>query len=239
MRKFRFFRFAINGVRDETGAGAVQISEIKLRGADGNPIDFGTAWANLVYHHKECKVSGVKLDARGSADSCAAAAAIAGIQACKQFMFAPKHPVLDCLCCEKDSDIDKQSNVWSVYSVELTSPYSKLRVTATNSDGQQPKDAGGDTWEGPAKAVDGTPGTKWLDYGRHPLQLEFTEPVETDAFSFWTANDFPERDPTQWSFAGSMDSFNWIILHNQTEKFENIALARETRNPWFAFTSSS
>ena len=52
--------------------------------------------------------------------------------------------------------------------------------------------------EGPEKAVDNNPNTKWLDHQKRGFVIKFKELTSIDAFSFTTANDNPERDPVRW-----------------------------------------
>ena len=66
------------------------------------------------------------------------------------------------------------------------------RVTgavATNPGGRNPGN------EGPMRATDGDPATKWLDFNKGtPLVLDYGRPVLADGYRLASANDAPERE---------------------------------------------
>ena len=77
--------------------------------------------------------------------------------------------------------------------------------------------------EGPENAVDGDHDTKWLDWRgssgatvaqREAVYLEFrfAAPVKLSGYAWYTANDFPERNPSAWRFLASNDGKNWTAL---------------------------
>ena len=81
--------------------------------------------------------------------------------------------------------------------------------------------------EGPENAVDGNLETKWLDWRagfnankkqREAVYLEFNfkSPRKVSGYAWYTANDFPERNPASWRFLGSNDGENWIELDKVT-----------------------
>ena len=81
--------------------------------------------------------------------------------------------------------------------------------------------------EGPENAVDGNLETKWLDWRagfnadkkqREAVYLEFNfkNPRKVSGYAWYTANDFPERNPASWRFLGSNDGENWIELDKVT-----------------------
>ena len=84
-------------------------------------------------------------------------------------------------------------------------------VTATNPGGRNP------TNETPPLVVDANTATKWLDFNKGPLVLDFGAPVTVDAYTFTTANDAIERDPVSWTLEGSTDGTNWTAIDSQED----------------------
>ncbi len=66
--------------------------------------------------------------------------------------------------------------------------------------------------EGVANLIDGNANTKWLDFNVLPFVLDFGAAVTADTYSFTTANDAIERDPTGWRVEGSLDNTNWALI---------------------------
>jgi hypothetical protein len=83
-------------------------------------------------------------------------------------------------------------------------------ATASNPGGDSP---GGET---PAEGNDNNLDTKWLDYNKGALVLDFGTSVAADRYRWATANDATERDPVSWRVEGSHDGSNWIALDTQT-----------------------
>ena len=79
-------------------------------------------------------------------------------------------------------------------------------VTVTNPGGVNP------TGEGPANLLDANLSTKWLDLNKRELLFTFPSPVAVDSYNFATANDAPERDPSNWKLEGSADGSTWVLL---------------------------
>jgi autotransporter-associated beta strand protein len=86
------------------------------------------------------------------------------------------------------------------------SPISTAGVTVTNTGGSNP--AG----EGPANLLDSNLSTKWLDMNKRSLLFTFPAAVTIDGYHFATANDFQERDPSNWRLEGSTDNVKWTLL---------------------------
>lgn len=84
-------------------------------------------------------------------------------------------------------------------------------ATATNPGGNSP---GG---ESPAQAVDNNLTTKWLDFNKSALVLDYGRVVNADGYRFATANDGEERDPVSWRVEGSSDNSAWTLLDEQTD----------------------
>ena len=87
----------------------------------------------------------------------------------------------------------------------------ELPVEITNPNGSNP------SGEKAASAADGNLTTKWLDYSRGDLVFEFAAPVTIDAYTWVTANDRIERDPTGWVFLGSENGVSWVPLDVQMD----------------------
>jgi len=100
-------------------------------------------------------------------------------------------------------------------------------ATASNPDGNNP---GG---ENPSKAIDNNTGTKWLDFNKKSLIIDFGKTVSANMYTFTTANDSNDRDPVSWTMYGSTDNSTWTTLDTRT----NYATPtdRFTQLPWFNF----
>ncbi|MES2921652.1 MAG: hypothetical protein V4819_08900 [Verrucomicrobiota bacterium] len=79
-------------------------------------------------------------------------------------------------------------------------------VTVANPGGNSP------VGEGTGNLLDSNLTTKWLDFNKRELLFTFPAPVTIDAYTFATANDAPERDPSNWKFLGSADGIAWTLL---------------------------
>ncbi|SMC71884.1 alpha-1,2-mannosidase, putative [Kibdelosporangium aridum] len=65
--------------------------------------------------------------------------------------------------------------------------------------------------------VDHDPQTKWLVFEPTGwVQFKFTEPVDVVRYAMTSANDFPGRDPRDWTLKGSADGQSWTTLDTQT-----------------------
>jgi hypothetical protein len=100
-------------------------------------------------------------------------------------------------------------------------------ATASNPGGNSP---GG---EGPAQANDGDVNSKWLDFNKSRLVLDFGAPVAADGYTWATANDGEGRDPVSWRVEGSQDQVHWVPLHIVTDYAT--PTARNTYLPGFPF----
>ena len=91
-------------------------------------------------------------------------------------------------------------------------------------------DEGGDSpaTEGPDKLFDNNLDTKWLDFSKGSVILEFSEPTTFDSYGFATANDGEARDPVRWILEGSDDLAEWTMIDNLTAFDASITLARKT-----------
>ncbi|WP_353566388.1 endo-beta-N-acetylglucosaminidase [Haloferula sargassicola] len=103
-------------------------------------------------------------------------------------------------------------------------------VSVTNPGGSSP--AG----EDPAKAIDGSTDSKWLDLTMHPLVFHFPQAVTIDAYGFTTANDAAERDPGNWRFEGSDDGSHWVLLDERINP--SVPTARFTETEDFALPAT-
>ncbi len=61
-------------------------------------------------------------------------------------------------------------------------------------------------------AIDGNLKTKWLDFNRAPLVLDYGQPVPATAYRFATANDGTDRDPVSWRLEGSQNGTTWELV---------------------------
>ncbi|ELY4080404.1 glycoside hydrolase N-terminal domain-containing protein [Cronobacter sakazakii] len=72
--------------------------------------------------------------------------------------------------------------------------------------------------EGIDKSVDGLSETKWCVSQPQPSiiwQAKLPDPTCITYYSLTSANDVPERDPTQWTFSASHDGNTWTELDSQ------------------------
>lgn len=76
--------------------------------------------------------------------------------------------------------------------------------------------------EGPEKAYDGSPDTKWLDFNfdvnsGSTLLIQFPEPVTFDSYAWTTGNDMPGRDPISWRLEVSSDGVSWTTVDTRSD----------------------
>jgi hypothetical protein len=80
--------------------------------------------------------------------------------------------------------------------------------------------------EGANKAVDGSSGSKYLNFDRASAGFTITlnQGKVIDGVKFTTANDFVPRDPTKFTLYGSNDGVTWTeITANQSTTLENVS----------------
>jgi len=94
-------------------------------------------------------------------------------------------------------------------------------ATASNPGGNNP---GG---EGPENSVDGTRSTKWLDFNKGPLVLNYGSPITIDGYRWATANDATERDPIRWTLEGSANGTSWILLDDRSGADQPVTTSRQ------------
>ena len=81
--------------------------------------------------------------------------------------------------------------------------------------------------EGPINAIDGDLDTKWLDWraGLHSsaqrraavyLDFKFPAPKKISGYAWYTANDYPGRNPAAWRVLASNDGASWTELDKVT-----------------------
>ena len=87
--------------------------------------------------------------------------------------------------------------------------------TATNPDGSN------NEGEDASQAFDGYYDTKWCDKNyvtnshTSTLIIDYGTAQTSNGFTFATGNDYPDRDPVQWTFEGSNNGSTWDIIQNQ------------------------
>jgi hypothetical protein len=76
--------------------------------------------------------------------------------------------------------------------------------------------------ESKEKAFDNTTATKWLTGGTATgwIQFQFPDGIQyvIGRYSIASANDAPERDPRNWTLAGSNDGANWMVVDTQVNQ---------------------
>ncbi|GAA4201690.1 hypothetical protein GCM10022289_15490 [Pedobacter jeongneungensis] len=82
---------------------------------------------------------------------------------------------------------------------------------------------GKDAAEGSSKAIDNNIDTKFLIFSHQSnfyMQFEFTTNTQVAAYTFTSADDASERDPSNWTITASTDGNNWTELdHREYEMF--------------------
>jgi glucose/arabinose dehydrogenase/type 1 glutamine amidotransferase len=69
------------------------------------------------------------------------------------------------------------------------------------------------------KLTDGNENTKWLTFNPTGwVAYKLAAPVAVSSYSLTSANDFPGRDPKNWTFQGSNDGTTWTDLNTQTNQ---------------------
>lgn len=69
----------------------------------------------------------------------------------------------------------------------------------------------------PANAIDNNVSTKFFDQASAPLIIDFGRRTRMSEYTFATGNNDIRRDPISWTFSGSMDNSNWVLLDAQTK----------------------
>ncbi|MBM3902791.1 MAG: hypothetical protein FJ379_12015 [Verrucomicrobia bacterium] len=82
-------------------------------------------------------------------------------------------------------------------------------ATASNPGGNNPDD------ETPFHANDNRLDTKWLDFRKGVLVLDFGSPLAVDGYRWATANDADGRDPVSWRVDASHDGASWVTLDSR------------------------
>ncbi|MBO2533583.1 MAG: alpha-mannosidase [Thermoactinomycetaceae bacterium] len=70
--------------------------------------------------------------------------------------------------------------------------------------------------------IDGDVTTKWLAFEPTAwIELRLSEPEAVVKYALTSANDYPERDPRDWTLSGSEDGENWTVLdRREGERFD-------------------
>ncbi|MGN0003770.1 MAG: PKD domain-containing protein [Sphingobacterium composti] len=82
-------------------------------------------------------------------------------------------------------------------------------------------DGGPTHGEGSTKLIDNLSSTKFYT-GNIPSatglywQFEYFEPIDINGYAMTSANNLPDRDPTDWQMLGSQDGVNWTVLDRRT-----------------------
>ena len=93
-----------------------------------------------------------------------------------------------------------------------------LRDTVTLATGSGPNPSS----EGPQKALDGNPATKWLAQvtpsAQNPawLQYDLSQAASLSSYSITAANDASNRDPRDFEVQGSVDGTTWTTIDSRT-----------------------
>ena len=106
----------------------------------------------------------------------------------------------------------------------------QLFLGATQRTGAQVSNPGGNNPgnEGPNNLVDNNTNTKWLDFNRNPVILNYGTPVVVDSYRWATANDANERDPIRWLLEGSNDGTSWTLMDDRSDADQAVSNNRNT-----------
>ena len=75
--------------------------------------------------------------------------------------------------------------------------------------------------EGAANVIDGKAQSKWCfeHQGKEIVwQANLSKAAVVNSYSFTSANDVPERDPSEWTFEASNDGKSWQVLDKKTQQ---------------------
>jgi len=65
--------------------------------------------------------------------------------------------------------------------------------------------------------IDGDVTTKWLAFEPTAwIELQLSEPEAVVKYALTSANDYPARDPRDWTLSGSNDGENWTVLDTRS-----------------------
>ncbi|MGO1520564.1 MAG: fasciclin domain-containing protein [Sphingobacterium sp.] len=81
------------------------------------------------------------------------------------------------------------------------------------------ENSGGDNAVEASKYVfDGNPETKFLlgDFSAEWMQVELHQETAANAYTLTSANDFPDRDPKDWTLQGSHNGSDWVTLDSKS-----------------------
>ncbi|WP_405531635.1 GH92 family glycosyl hydrolase [Streptomyces canus] len=113
-------------------------------------------------------------------------------------------------------DGDRASGVDGGYSTgipgNVTDQVTDVRASAENTGGGEVKE----------NLVDGEPGTKWLAFESTGwAEFDLAKPLKVVTYALTSANDFAERDPSDWTLKGSTDGKDWKTLDTRSgESFD-------------------
>jgi hypothetical protein len=126
----------------------------------------------------------------------------------------------------------KIEDTWKNVKVDKTGKWPQPPDLSGYSDTTGAVTAGGEPFknEGPARAFDNNPDTKWCVKGRSSW-IQYAYPGGTRqrvvAYTIATGNDAPARDPRDWRLLGSNDGRKWNVVDSR--KGETWIGRRQTR----------
>ncbi|HEY0699560.1 MAG TPA: ThuA domain-containing protein, partial [Micromonospora sp.] len=87
-----------------------------------------------------------------------------------------------------------------------------------------------------ATAIDGSTGTKWLTFSPTGwLAAKLAKPVAVSRYALTSANDFPGRDPKNWTLQGSNDGSTWTDLDTRS----NETFPQRFQTKQYSFTNTT
>ncbi len=126
---------------------------------------------------------------------------------------------------EGGSDIGTDSHLDSVSDADTQTDTGEDTVidTGTEEEGAIITASGENVEDGETKemAFDGDDTTKWLTFENAGwIQYDFAKETSkiVSGYSITSANDFPGRDPKDWSLKGSDDGISWTVLDERTNE---------------------
>ena len=103
------------------------------------------------------------------------------------------------------------------------------------------------SFEGPEKAFDGDPKSKYLVLSKE-LKLRYQSkkgPLSIAGYAIRSGNDFPGRDPANWTLSGSVDGVTWKVLDKRNgegfkdrHELRSFSVEEPASYAWYQFAVS-
>ncbi len=78
----------------------------------------------------------------------------------------------------------------------------------------------------PMKAIDNDVNTKWINYSKGSLVLEFSTRTSINGYRWYTSSGYPYYDPIRWRLDGSNDKSSWTTIDDRRSRDQNVPWSR-------------